>query len=582
MRRWITGVAALCLGFGAAGPAAARRHHHAARAGATARPNGNGPPQPAKAPGPAPGSAPAVVFVTDKRAYLNRGARDGLEPKQQLQLLRGARAAGTCTIETLADRQATCVGARPRPGDGFRLTARESASRRGPAAPVLPPLTDEETLAERAEAVAQAPYDKVDFTGTPGIAGHTRAQLTPGIVVWHSQPDGGGDYTLEQIDGAIQVYDIAGTGVRFDAAFTAMHWGPRSDAGRFRPNTPSQFYLWEAEFSKRRSVEGAGTVFAVGRIWPWHTPGLTMLDGMQVGRRNETGSAEGGVYAGLVPWALDVAPTTQAWASGLYGALVQTGGSKGLFRLAREEVRVGVARAPETGFLTDAEALVQAWLGAWNVGGGARVLRASVAAPRPVLDRAHLDLGARATTAFGVGLHVRYFSGALPVTPLDGIAPATAYLSAMADAHWDLARWLGVAAFGGTNRDRASGLAESYVAAEVRLPRLFGDGGGASGGVEMDEGWLRGRLAYVQLVGRFGERVQLVGRVTASSSEITDPIPVPNVDELGAYLHLDGALARWLRLRAWSLIRVPVLIQGETPAQPNLGIVGGGSLTGAF
>ena len=31
-----------------------------------------------------------------------------------------------------------------------------------------------------------------------------------------------------------------------------------------------------------------------------------------------------------------------------------------------------------------------------------------------------------------------------------------------------------------------------------------------------------------------------------------------NVDERGAYLQLDGALARWLRLRAWWLIRVPV------------------------
>jgi hypothetical protein len=54
------------------------------------------------------------------------------------------------------------------------------------------------------------------------------------------------------------------------------------------------------------------------------------------------------------------------------------------------------------------------------------------------------------------------------------------------------------------------------------------------------------------------------------------------VDEIGGYLHIDGALASWLRLRAWSLIRVPFLIQGALPTDPTYGVVLGLSLTGTF
>ncbi len=519
--------------------------------------------------------------MTEKRAYLDRGAKEGIAPKQQLQLFRGGRAVGACAIETLADHQATCVGGRPRPGDRFRLPPRTGAKKRERDA-ALPPVVDQETLRSRAGVVSEASYAKVDFDGVRVLAAHAHGEVSAGFTVWHTSPDPNGDYSVEELDGTVQVYDLGATGIDFNAAFTAMRWGARAAIGRFQPAQQSQFYLWEAEFSKRTA--DAKTVFAVGRIWPWHAPGLTLLDGLQVGRHNEDETAEGGVYAGLVPLASTVAPTFTAWATGAYGTLVENGSKSSAFRMARQEARVGVWGGPGTGLVADAEVLAQAWLGGWNVGGGGRALLATEVAPNPVIDRAYFDLAARTTATFGIGLHLRYFGAALPALAiLQGVTPSpTGTFNALADAHWELARWAGITGFGGFNQDRDTGRSLGYAAAELRLPRLLGGGGGVSVGGEVEEGWLRGGLLYGQVAARLWGRLGILARVSASASEYQIPTPSPNVDELGGYAQLDGALSSWLRVRASSLIRVPFLIQGATPWDQTFGLIVGMSLVGTF
>jgi hypothetical protein len=555
--------------------ASARRRARAGAHGATSA----APPKPAKV--AASSSAGSVQYVTEKRAYLDRGAKEGLAPKQSLQLFRGGRAVGSCAIETLADHQATCVGGRPRAGDSFRLPPRTGVKKRERDV-ALPPVTDEETLRTRADVVSGAPYEKVDFNGVRVLAAHTHGEVSAGFMVWHTSPDPNGDYSVEELDGTVQVYDLGSTGIDFNAAFTAMRWGARAAIGRFQPTQQSQFYLWEAEFSKRGA--DTKTVFAVGRIWPWHAPGMTLLDGVQVGRHNEEETAEGGVYAGLVPLASTVAPTFTAWATGAYGALVENGSKNSTLRLAREEARVGVWGGPGTGLVADAEVLAQAWLGAWNVGGGGRALLATQVNPNPVIDRAYFDLGAQATATFGIGLHLRYFGAALPALAiLQGVTPSpTGTFNALGDAHWELARWLGVSGFGGFNQDRDTGRSLGYAAADLRLPRLLGGAGGVSVGGEVEDGWLRGGLLYGQIVARLWGRLGILARVSASSSEYENPTPSPNVDELGGYVQLDGALSSWLRVRASSLIRVPFLIQGATPWDQTFGLVVGMSLIGSF
>jgi len=522
-----------------------------------------------------------IEFVTDRRAYLNRGARDGVAIKQSIQILRGGRVVSSCVVDTVADHQATCTGGRPRAGDRFRLPATISTSARAAPAPApqLAPLTDEETLRTRAAAIADARYDKVDFTGMRAFAAHTQASVTPSYVIWHSDPDPRGDYTREEVDGLVHVYDLAGTGMDFHGAFSAVHWGARAAIGRFQPTAPSQFYLWQAELSRRRS--DASTVFALGRVWPWHTPGLTMLDGFQIGRQSDDQSKEGGVYAGFLPVATTVAPSTGAWATGAYGSFVQTGSNKGVLRLARQEARIGLWGGGANGVITDGEAFAQLFLGAWNVGGGGRAIYAPSLGSGPVIDQAFFDLGARASLPFAVGLHIRYFGAALPpMAVLDAIAPTVrGSLNALGDVHWDLASWLGLGGAAGFNQDRDTGRDISYVAAELRLPRIAD---GVAIGGEVATGWLRSAQMYGHVLTRIGNRVRLLGRLSANATESATPTLAANVDEIDGYFDLDGAVASWLRVRAWSLVRVPVLIQGAVPSNPTYGTIFGLGMTGNF
>ena len=50
---------------------------------------------------------------------------------------------------------------------------------------------------------------------------------------------------------------------------------------RFRHGEVAQIYLWEAAFSSREV--GRQFTISVGRIWPYHTPGLTLLEAASVG-----------------------------------------------------------------------------------------------------------------------------------------------------------------------------------------------------------------------------------------------------------------------------------------------------------
>ena len=234
-------------------------------------------------------------------------------------------------------------------------------------------------------------------------------------------------------------------------------------------------------------------MFAVGRVWPWHAPGLTILDGIQIGRQSEDQTKEAASTRAF-PSATTVAPSTAAWATGAYGTLVETGGTRKAAVPPRPAG--GADRDRERcgdGTLTDAEARAQPWLGAWHVCGGGRALRAPMLAPGRAIDRAYLDLGARPSDPFGVGLHIRYFSGTpCPRGDARGGDTRGGEPRRGDRVHWDLASRIGVVASGGLTRDRDTSRSLAYVAAELRLPRVAATSECLSGGLQLDTGWLEG------------------------------------------------------------------------------------------
>ena len=532
---------------------------------------------------PASSAFGRVEFVTDKRAYLARGAADGLGAAQSLAMVRTGRVVGSCTVETLGDHQATCVGGHTRVGDTFHIGGRTRARKKSPPVPNLPAPVDEETLAARAVAVANVTVEKVDFHGRRAFRDHSVAEVSPGFVAWFTDPDPrGGTYAQERIDGVIRGVPIGSTGLRFDGAFSAVRWNTPAALERFRPGTPTQFYLWEAEAS-RRSIDG-GTTIAVGRLWPFHTPGLTLLDGIQLGRQNETRTAEGGFYGGLIPSAISIAPSLDIQAAGLYGALTQVGERQSRMRLARQEARLGVWRGTTTGAVAEAEGLAQAWIGAVTAGGGGRLRWAPDVSQRPALERAYIDVAVRPSRETSGGLHLRYVGATLlPDAPLRGELPMTSgALHALADARWDLSSRFGLAANAGVHRDGETGRHQLHGGAETRWPRLFGETGGLWAGAEIEQGWMQGENVYAQFVGHYASHVQILARLSANGTRFETPTAVWNLHELGAYVSVDGVIASWLRVRGWSLLRAPILVQGELPVEASFGGVVGLSLVGSI
>ena len=255
-----------------------------------------------------------VRFVTQKRVYLDRGAADGLTGRQTVELFRAGAKAASCQIEILAAHTAVCRGNGSQVGDKFELPR---VGRRPPpptaALRALPPPDDDETVARHARAIADAPHEKVDFVSKTGGGLAPRAWLR-GSATLYSEPGSPATYAYETIDADIRHVPIGSTSLRFDAAFTALRRQTTIDP-RFRPTVESMFYLWEAEITRRE--RDARTVFAVGRLWPWHLPGLPMLDGAQIGRRNAAATLEGGAYGGAIPAALTLSPIDGSWAGGI-------------------------------------------------------------------------------------------------------------------------------------------------------------------------------------------------------------------------------------------------------------------------
>ncbi len=127
-----------------------------------------------------------------------------------------------------------------------------------------------------------------------------------------------------------------------------------------------------------------------------------------------------------------------------------------------------------------------------------------------MIDRAYLDLGARATLTFGLGLHVRYFGAALPALAIlqGGDAGADGSLQrARRRALGALRAGWASAASGASTRIATPGAASGYAAGELRLPRLLGDAGGLRSAARSRRGGCGAALLYGQIVARLWGRL---------------------------------------------------------------------------
>ncbi len=502
-----------------------------------------------------------VRFVTDARAYLDRGADDGLGRGQTVSIVRAGVAVTSCLVDAVGDHAATCHAALARGGDGFVTTRRRGAPPATAPVAALPPPTDARVERERARGLADAPVTRVDFHPRARRASGGSAEVAAGVTMGLAR-GAGASWAATEVDVHLGHVPL-GADLRLDLALSAVRWAP-ADA-RFRPDTPMQLYLWEAEVSHREL--DARTVLSAGRLWPWHVPGVPLLDGVQLGRRTEDHAVEAGVYGGLLPSMLSLSPELDQWTAGVYAALARAGTRGDTVGFSRVEARVATRRSPTIGDVREAEVLGALTLAALSATGGGRLRDAPSVDHAPVLETAHAGLALRPRAGGGAWVELRHLGVAPEVQPLlvSETPAARGGLHAAGAAWLDLFGDVGAGASGGWHLDRDTNRHQEDAALELRLPRLFGDVAGLWLGATLAQGWLWSRGGYLQVASRWSPRLQLVARVSANAIRYAPtgaPGDFASSNELGGALHLQARLAARLRLRARMLARLPFAERG--------------------
>jgi hypothetical protein len=490
----------------------------------------------------------SVLFATATRLYLDAGSREGLAPGQVLRF----RRAGSCKVEQVSETRATCLGA-GRAGDTFPLPEPP------PPRPAmrLPPPTLPGVLEQRRSALASAPYPQVDYHEAAGGGGleARRGSIDAGIghTTWWVS-GGRGAWNQERADAGIRGAPL-GAGFTLDLDLSARRWSRRSDPISFRPDDPTQLYVWEASIS-RRSADG-GPAFSIGRVRPYRVPGQVIIDGAQAGWRLEGGS-EAGVFGGAVPNSVTLAPSFDHGTLGAYWIGQRVFEADSTVRFLRHEARIAFVNTDDLGKRVEAEALLEARItrrldAAVNVRAGAGAAHGLGSLDTIRLDAVRLDVTARPFDSLSLSGSFRHEGGSVP--ELDG--PGHLLLGgearhADASAAWEPIEALRFSVLSGLSTDLVTQKTRRWIGPEVAHTRLFGDRGGASLGYVQEDGWAPGRSAWLQVLLRSQGVLQVLARLSWFR---TGDIAPADLDELGLSTSIQAQLGRNVTFRLSAMAR---------------------------
>lgn len=490
-------------------------------------------------------SSGTVVYATAGRLYLDAGARQGLVPGQVIELRRGGRPAGNCEVVQVADDRATCAGTGAA-GATFGLSPPTPQTAQPVTRPPAP--APSEVVAHQREALLQAAFEKVD--ARPEAPAGITARGGSRVAVVHTTyaASGVGPWHEERVNLTLRGLPL-GNEFSLNADLSARRWALRSGFVQFRPEDPSQLYVWEAALSRRGRDDALAV--SLGRVRPRSVPGATVLDGAQAGWRT-AGGTEAGVFGGLVPDEVTLAPTLQHGTVGAYWTGSHAGALASPFRLFRHELRAAFVQTAELGRRIEGEALAQLWLGrSLDVSGQVRLAGGDHRSPG-ALDAVHLDANARPIESLTMTAGFRYEG--LRVPELDGASTRTGGSGRHADfsAAWEPADWVRLSVLSGLSTDLVSTFARRYAGPEIGLPRLFGNAAGLAIGYVEESGWSSGRSAWLEVLLRSPGAFQCLARLSWFHTAGQGP---SDSDDLGAYLSTSANLGRFIALRISALAR---------------------------
>ena len=520
----------------------------------------------------APAQRPGrVVSAVATRAYLDRGAADGLSVGQSVVLVRDGERAGACVVEEVSEHFARCQGAGLRPGDQFQ--AGPAPARAAAAGPLATPPGTEELRARLAVLVA-APVPKVAFSGgakdgavSPAL--HLKAEAEWSHTSWMSS--GGAPFHNERIAVAIRGLEI-GRGFRVWADLSAQQWETRPENARYRPGVGTQVFINELAVANREI--GNPWALSAGRVRPWSVPGIGMFDGAQASLRTRSGSAELGVFGGELP---DVQTTSlqKAWLAGVYWNYQRLDEPGAALRLLRHEGRLTALGGSSFDPRFEAEAVLQAsFFHVLDAGADARLAYSSSGGV--TLDAARIDLSARPAESVRIFGGYRYDGEAnAELASIDPLYQGRGQHADLA-VSWDVVPYLTLGASGGFAQDMDQSRMRAFVGPELGLPRLLGPLGGVSAGYSEEVGWSPGRTAWVQLLLLPAPRWQLLLRPCYFEDA---PSGGRTSHEVGLSISASAQILTWLSARASVVTRVGL---DDTEAGAPFGVLASVGVRGAL
>lgn len=497
-----------------------------------------------------------VLYVTTDRAFINRGARDGLAAGTSVPLMRGGRKVGVCSFDNVGDHSASCPIKVAKRGDRLSIERRA-------ATPALPraPLPNEAELARRLQAVETAQIPLVDFADGSQTAAPkgTLGRVALSHTTFSNVGAGFGPFQIQQLDATLFELPL-GRGLSVAADVSVIYNGRRPEG--FRAPQKGTALLWVRELSIAWQPATLPFVARAGRIRLRSTLGLQMLDGVQVGWRGSGGLFEAGLYAGLLPEALALTPST-AWAAGTYGLGTWTfgEGAKGLWLQSR--ARAGWTVRPSLGSRLEANLGWGMWwatrfstLAQVDLSGAS-----SVSPAEPVsVDSASLDVGARLGENFRLNLFGRYRGARLSETlPIGATFPLTRSIHAGASTSVDVSTWLALRIYGGSANELGTTLGQYFAGLEVSAPRLARGRLWAALGYQEEPGWVWGRSAYAQAHWRPGKAFSLMVRAAWFQRLLGTGLE----NDIGSTAAFEVRPARWLFVKASGMARAPILASAE-------------------
>ncbi|MDQ3262731.1 MAG: hypothetical protein M3Y59_03575 [Myxococcota bacterium] len=498
-----------------------------------------------------------TTYITEKRAYLDRGSEDGLVVGQPVALRRNNRVVGTCAVEQVSPSSAVCAGAGLRPGDSAPLAGSPEGKGIEPGVPRrLPAPPSAAELERQRRRVLSVSLPRVESSGTqtPGARVALRSGVEAAHDTWASVSRGDTAYHRESVDLWVSGVSLP-WGLRLFADATAQQWTGRP-AGFLSPHrSASQLVVRELAVTRRDPADR--WVFSAGRVWPYRAASLGVLDGAQVGFRSEDGSWELGAFGGATPSALNTAVDLSRPLVGAYGGFTWRGEAP--LRWLQQEAHL----AWQPGGGGSAEVLARAWLPPF-LDVAADVEVAWTPAMQVALRAVRADLGYRPVERVWLRAASRFEGSPREVLPtVATLGPGIRALHLELSAGWDVWTHLQISASAGHARDLDSSLDRTWVGPELVVPGLAWGMLSLGGGYQEEVGWLGGRSAWVWASARPAPRthLQLRGSWTMTGPALESGAWAER--EWGLYASAAVALTPRWSLRGSALARIGQELGGQ-------------------